>query len=136
MGQSRISMQLAQLKQAGLVEVRRAGQKSLYRIADIEDGNAILRELLRESRPRDRRSGAGRPRAAADPRKAQGQAPRLLRRARRQVRPPLRSRPKLEGLAEMLLKLMPPLVDRRSRRGRRNAVAAARAARRAGDRGR
>jgi ArsR family transcriptional regulator len=31
MGQSRISMQLSQLKQAGLVEVRRAGQKSLYR---------------------------------------------------------------------------------------------------------
>ena len=30
MGQSRISMQLSQLKQAGLVEVRRAGQKSLY----------------------------------------------------------------------------------------------------------
>lgn len=30
MGQSRISMQLSQLKSAGLVEVRRAGQKNLY----------------------------------------------------------------------------------------------------------
>ena len=34
MGQSRISMQLSQLKQAGLVEVRRAGQKSLYRLPE------------------------------------------------------------------------------------------------------
>jgi ArsR family transcriptional regulator len=33
MGQSRISMQLSQLRQAGLVELRRAGQKSLYRLA-------------------------------------------------------------------------------------------------------
>ena len=32
MGQSRISMQLSQLKQAGFVEVRRAGQKSLYQM--------------------------------------------------------------------------------------------------------
>jgi len=32
MGQSRISMALSQLKQAGLVEVRKAGQKSLYRL--------------------------------------------------------------------------------------------------------
>jgi ubiquinone/menaquinone biosynthesis C-methylase UbiE/DNA-binding HxlR family transcriptional regulator len=47
MGQSRISMQLAQLKQAGLIEVRRAGQKSLYRMAELKQG--MLSELLREA---------------------------------------------------------------------------------------
>ena len=35
MGQSRISMQLAQLKQAGLIDLRRAGQKSLYHLCDL-----------------------------------------------------------------------------------------------------
>ena len=49
MGQSRISMQLAQLKQAGLVDVRRAGQKSLYRMADMRSGHAMLNSLLREA---------------------------------------------------------------------------------------
>jgi ArsR family transcriptional regulator len=47
MGQSRISMQLAQLKQAGLIEVRRAGQKSLYRMAVAGDGT--LTEVLRKA---------------------------------------------------------------------------------------
>jgi ArsR family transcriptional regulator len=47
MGQSRISMQLAQLKQAGLIEVRRAGQKSLYRMAAAGDGT--LTEVLRKA---------------------------------------------------------------------------------------
>lgn len=49
MGQSRISMQLSQLKQAGLVEVRRSGQKSLYRLAAPSGSQAILTELLRRS---------------------------------------------------------------------------------------
>jgi ubiquinone/menaquinone biosynthesis C-methylase UbiE/DNA-binding HxlR family transcriptional regulator len=47
MGQSRISMQLAQLKQAGLIEVRRAGQKSLYRVAT--PGDATLTDLLKKA---------------------------------------------------------------------------------------
>lgn len=45
MGQSRISMALSQLRQAGLVEQRRAGQKSLYRFT----GDRIVAGLLRES---------------------------------------------------------------------------------------
>jgi ubiquinone/menaquinone biosynthesis C-methylase UbiE len=47
MGQSRISMQLAQLKQAGLIEVRRAGQKSLHRMATSSDGT--LADLLKKA---------------------------------------------------------------------------------------
>jgi ubiquinone/menaquinone biosynthesis C-methylase UbiE/biotin operon repressor len=46
MGQSRISMQLGQLKQAGLVEVRRAGQKSLYRALAPVGLNAVVEEVL------------------------------------------------------------------------------------------
>jgi ubiquinone/menaquinone biosynthesis C-methylase UbiE/predicted transcriptional regulator len=46
MGQSRISMQLSQLKQAGLVEVRRVGQKSLYRAVVPSGAGALLQEVL------------------------------------------------------------------------------------------
>jgi ArsR family transcriptional regulator len=49
MGQSRISMQLSQLKQAGLVSVRRAGQKSLYRWNAPPGAQPVLTELLRRS---------------------------------------------------------------------------------------
>src|SRR5689334_11014105 len=46
MGQSRISMQLAQLRQAGLVQARRAGQKSLYKIGTVPE---TVQKLLDES---------------------------------------------------------------------------------------
>src|ERR1035437_5365164 len=49
MGQSRISMQLSQLKQTGLVDVRRAGQKSLYRLSAPPGSQAIVAELLKRS---------------------------------------------------------------------------------------
>lgn len=49
MGQSRISMQLSQLKQAGLVDLRRAGQKSLYKLAATA-GEPFLNEILLRSR--------------------------------------------------------------------------------------
>jgi ubiquinone/menaquinone biosynthesis C-methylase UbiE/DNA-binding HxlR family transcriptional regulator len=46
MGQSRISMQLSQLKEAGLVEVRRVGQKSLYSLARLNGNYPMLNEML------------------------------------------------------------------------------------------
>src|SRR3954469_21319422 len=49
MGQSRISMQLSQLKQAGFVEVRRSGQKSIYRGVVPPGAQAILTEVLEKS---------------------------------------------------------------------------------------
>jgi ArsR family transcriptional regulator len=45
MGQSRISMALSQLRQAGLVELRKSGQKSLYRFTGEED----LRRLVEQT---------------------------------------------------------------------------------------
>jgi ArsR family transcriptional regulator len=49
MGQSRISMQLSQLKLARFVDVRRAGAKSLYRYTPPVDGRKIIAEILRQS---------------------------------------------------------------------------------------
>ncbi|MDQ2948733.1 MAG: metalloregulator ArsR/SmtB family transcription factor [Acidobacteriota bacterium] len=110
MGQSRISMQLSQLKQAGFIEVRRAGQKSLYSIAVSQQDQAFLTEMLHRS--------AEEISEAAD----DDDGLRLVLRKRRDK---LRSyfdelagrfgRNYLpgrswKGLAEMLLKLLPPLV--------------------------
>src|SRR5436305_385814 len=49
MGQSRISMQLSQLKQAGLVDVRKSGQKSLYRLSPPPAAQTVLSEVLQQS---------------------------------------------------------------------------------------
>src|SRR5258708_33437549 len=49
MGQSRISMQLSQLKQAGLVEVTRSGQKSIYRAAIAPHAERLVCEILDKS---------------------------------------------------------------------------------------
>ncbi len=49
MGQSRISMQLSQLRQSEFVEVRRAGQKSLYHMVIPAGAEAILHEVLEKS---------------------------------------------------------------------------------------
>ena len=48
MGQSRISMALSQLKTAELVEVRKLGQKSLYRFTGDETVVEILRQSAKE----------------------------------------------------------------------------------------
>lgn len=110
MGQSRISMQLAQLKQAGLVELRRAGQKSLYRLTLSPEHAGVITQLLAD--------GASELREAAQDDRA---LDLVLRRRRDHLRSyfdelagrfgrnyvPGRS---WKGLAEMLLKLLPPLV--------------------------
>ena len=59
MGQSRISMQLSQLKQVGLVDVRKVGQKSLYRLDPGRGNEAVVTETLH-------RSGSEIPAAAQD----------------------------------------------------------------------
>lgn len=46
MGQSRISMQLSQLKQAGLVDVRKMGQKSLYRYTSMPGIQDLVTEVI------------------------------------------------------------------------------------------
>ena len=110
MGQSRISMQLSQLEQGGLVEVRRSGQKSLYRLSVPVERESVLDEILKRSA--DEIAGA-----AHD-----DEGLRLiLRRRKDKLRSyfdelagrfgkhyvPGRS---WKGLAEMLLRLLPPLI--------------------------
>jgi ArsR family transcriptional regulator len=106
MGQSRISMALSHLKQAGLVEPRKLGQKSLYRFTGDETVVEILRQSSREL-----------PESAID-----DEALRLILNKRKdKMRAyfdelagrfgrhyvPGRS---WKGVAEMLLKLLPPMV--------------------------
>ena len=110
MGQSRISMQLSQLKQAGMVEVRKAGQKSLYRLTAPSGSQTILTGMLA--------------RAAAEIREAPQDEDALkliLEKRKDKLRSyfdelagrfgrnyvPGRS---WKGLAEMLIRLLPPLV--------------------------
>jgi ubiquinone/menaquinone biosynthesis C-methylase UbiE len=50
MGQSSISTHLSQLKQAGLVEDRRTGKNSLYRLSTTSSGGDLLEELLSQAR--------------------------------------------------------------------------------------
>jgi ArsR family transcriptional regulator len=110
MGQSRISMQLAQLKQAGLVEVRRSGQKSIYSLASAAGSKGIVSQLLRES-------GEELAEAEQDDRALR----HILQKRKDKLRRyfddlagrfgrhyvPGRS---WKGLAEMLLKLIPPMT--------------------------
>src|SRR5271163_3557017 len=49
MGQSTISTHLSQLKQAGLVEDRRTGKSSLYKLK-IDPSHAVLEGLLAQAR--------------------------------------------------------------------------------------
>ena len=48
-GQSGISMHLSQLRSAGFVEMRRSGQKSLYRVTPPAGAEVLLGEVVRES---------------------------------------------------------------------------------------
>src|SRR5689334_23962591 len=110
MGQSRISMQLSQLKQAGLVEMRRVGQKSFYRLASSGEAQPILSDVL--SRLNGELSGAALDdeglrlvlRRRKD--KLRGYFDELAGRFGRHYVPG-RS---WKGLSEMLLRLLPPLV--------------------------
>jgi ubiquinone/menaquinone biosynthesis C-methylase UbiE/biotin operon repressor len=102
MGQSRISTQLAQLKQAGLVEDRKQGKNSLYRLKD-----RTLVDLLHEA-------GKEVPEASEDLRALQ----LVLEKRRDKVRSYFdelagrfgRNYVTWKGLAETLLQLLPPMV--------------------------
>jgi ubiquinone/menaquinone biosynthesis C-methylase UbiE/DNA-binding transcriptional ArsR family regulator len=109
MGQSTISTHLSQLKQAGLVEDRRTGKSSLYRLKR-ENGAGVLAELLNQARQEL-------PESKPD----QAAVKRVLRKRQDKMRAffddvagrfgrsyvPGKS---WKSVAEALLKLMPPLI--------------------------
>ena len=110
MGQSRISMQLAQLKRAGFVEVRRAGQKSLYRASIPLAVSALASQVLERSAgeiPRAAHDDAGL-RLALERRKdhLRGYFDDLAGRFGRHYVPG-RS---WKALTELLIRLLPPMV--------------------------
>jgi len=105
-GQSQISMHLAQLKQASLVEDRREGKNSFYRLT----APAQLMELVREAASEIPESGQDRDALALALRKRQDRMRRYFdelagKFGRTYV--PGRS---WKGIAEALLQLMPPMV--------------------------
>ncbi len=109
LGQSTISTHLAQLKQAGLVEDRRAGKSSLYRL-HAESGGEVIAGLLEQARHEI-------PEASID----QAAIPGVLKKRQDKMRSffdsvagrfgkdyvPGKS---WKGVAEALLRLMPPMV--------------------------
>jgi ArsR family transcriptional regulator len=110
MGQSRISMQLSQLKQAGLVDVRKSGQKSLYRLSPPSGAQTVLSEVLQQSAGEIPESGQDDEglRIALERRKdhLRGYFDELAGKFGRSYVPG-RS---WKSLAEALLRLLPPLV--------------------------
>src|SRR5271166_6310116 len=109
MGQSTISTHLSQLKQAGLVEDRRTGKNSLYRLKR-ENGAGVLTELLTQARAE-----------IAEAKRDQAAVKRALKKRQDKTRAffddvagrfgrnyvPGKS---WKSVAEALLKLMPPMV--------------------------
>jgi ubiquinone/menaquinone biosynthesis C-methylase UbiE len=109
MGQSTISTHLSQLKQAGLVEDRRTGKNSLYRLMR-ENSAGVLTELLTQSRME-----------IAEAKRDQAAVKRVLKKRQDKTRAffddvagrfgrnyvPGKS---WKSVAEALLKLMPPMV--------------------------
>lgn len=110
MGQSTISTHLAQLKQAEVVEDRRAGKSSLYRLATLDSAGQLLDGLLAEAEKEI-------PEAARD----QAVARRVVKKRQEKMRSffdsvagrlgrdyvPGKS---WKGVAEALLRLMPPMI--------------------------
>jgi ArsR family transcriptional regulator len=106
-GQSTISTQLAQLRQAGLVEDRRSGKSVLYRLAGLEPAlRALLGEARREVPEADEDLAALA--LALDKRRDRVRAyfDELAGKFGREYVPGRSWR----GLAETLLRLMPPMV--------------------------
>ncbi|MGA2086793.1 MAG: metalloregulator ArsR/SmtB family transcription factor [Terracidiphilus sp.] len=113
MGQSTISTHLSQLKQAGLVEDRRTGKSNLYRLsrpAGASGADGVLDQLLAEAKNEI-------PEAAAD----QAAVRRVLKKRQDKMRGFFDSvagrlgrdyvpGQSWKGVAEALLRLMPPLV--------------------------
>ncbi len=109
MGQSTISTHLAQLKQAGLVEDRRTGKSSLYKLTR-ENGAGVLGELLAQAQGE-----------IAEAKRDQAAVKRVLKKRQDKTRAffddvagrfgksyvPGKS---WKSVAEALLKLMPPMV--------------------------
>jgi ubiquinone/menaquinone biosynthesis C-methylase UbiE/DNA-binding transcriptional ArsR family regulator len=107
MGQSTISTHLSQLKQAGLVEDRRTGKSSLYRLS-ISDG--ILAGLLTEAQEEIPESAQDRAAMRRVVKKRQDKMHSFFDSVAGRMGKDYVPGQSWKGVAEALLRLMPPMV--------------------------
>ena len=109
MGQSTISTHLSQLKQAGLVEDRRTGKSSLYRLA-ISGGGGVLEELLRQAELETKEAKADLAAMRRVVKKRQEKMRSFFDSMAGRLGKDYVPGKSWKSLAEALLRLMPPLV--------------------------
>ncbi len=107
MGQSTISTHLSQLKQAGLVADRRTGKSNLYRLAG---GEGLVAGMLREAREELPEAGRDRDAMRRVVKKRQDKMRSFFDSVAGRLGRDYVPGKSWKGLAEALLRLMPPLV--------------------------
>ncbi len=109
MGQSTISTHLSQLKQAGLVEDRRTGKSNLYRVSPAPQGG-ILDEILDRAKLEIPEAGADQSAMRRVLRKRQDKMRAFFDSAAGRLGKDHVPGKSWKGLAEALLRLLPPMV--------------------------
>jgi len=109
MGQSTISTHLSQLKQAGLVEDRRIGKNSLYRLST-GNGNDILADLLTRARQEIPEAVHDRANARRVVKKRQDKMRAFFDSVAGRLGKDYVPGKSWKAIAEALLRLMPPVV--------------------------
>ena len=109
MGQSTISTHLSQLKQAGLVEDRRIGKNSLYRLTT-GNGNDVLADLLARAQKEIPEAAQDRATARRVVKKRQDKMRAFFDSVAGRLGKDYVPGKSWKALAEALLKLMPPMV--------------------------
>jgi ubiquinone/menaquinone biosynthesis C-methylase UbiE len=109
MGQSTISTHLSQLKQAGLVEDRRIGKNSLYRLAT-GNGNDVLNDLLLRAQKEIPEATHDRVTARRVVKKRQDKMRAFFDSVAGRLGKDYVPGKSWKAMAEALLRLMPPLV--------------------------
>ena len=107
MGQSTISTHLSQLKQAGLVEDRRTGKSSLYRLTALE---GLVNELLSEARAEIPESGPDQAAMRRVLRKRQDKMRTFFDSVAGRLGKDYVPGKSWKSMAEALLSLMPPMI--------------------------
>src|SRR5438552_5939908 len=110
MGQSTISTHLSQLKQAGLVEDRRTGKSSFYRLGATPGAGGFLEELLTKADMDTPQAPADRATMRAVVKKRQDKMRAFFDTMAGRVGKDYVPGKSWKSLAEALLRLMPPLV--------------------------
>src|SRR5450631_3210063 len=109
MGQSTISTHLSQLKQAGLVEDRRTGKSSFYRLLP-ESSEGVLAGLLREARGDIQEAAADQAAMRRVMKKRQDKMRSFFDSVAGRLGRDYVPGQSWKGVAEALLRLMPPMV--------------------------